>query len=152
MPTVANAWPLAISPSQPRAAGRSATVLSLRTAAVSAAVARRFVLLKAVPHDKCVVVPNAVDLGEFAPCEARRAQTRTAMNAEHGFIWLAVGRVAPSKDYPNLLAAFAKVRAVRQDALLWIAGQATARAASALQALAARLNIANSVRWLARRS
>ena len=122
--------------------------LSRRTTAVSEAAARRFVRLKAVPQQKCIVLPNAIDLVEFAPDPVRRLETRVAMKANGGFIWLAAGRIAPSKDYPNLLAAFTKVRASRPDACLWIAGEASASAVSALEPLAARLNAADSIRWL----
>ena len=122
--------------------------LSRRTTAVSQAAARRFVRLKAVPQHKCIVLPNAIDLVEFAPDPVRRLETRAATEANGGFIWLAAGRVAPSKDYPNLLGAFAKVRASRPDARLWIAGEASAGAISELHSLAARLNAADSIRWL----
>ncbi len=122
--------------------------LSRRTTVVSEAVGRRFVRLGAVPHRKCGVIPNCIDANEFAPDPVRRLETRAAMKANGGFIWLAAGRVAPSKDYPNLLAAFAKVHASRPDACLWIAGQASEGAISKLRTLATSLNAADSIRWL----
>jgi len=121
--------------------------LSHRTTAVSEAAARRFVRLKAVPERKCIVVPNGIDLGEFAPDPERRGLVRAHMGAESDFIWLAAGRIAPAKDYPNLLHAFARVRADRPDARLWIAGEATG-AESAVRTLAAELGLSESIRWL----
>jgi glycosyltransferase involved in cell wall biosynthesis len=44
------------------------------------------------------------------------------MAAGSSFIWLAVGRLVPAKDYPNMLRAFKQVRAKFPDAQLWIAG------------------------------
>jgi glycosyltransferase involved in cell wall biosynthesis len=122
--------------------------LSRRTTVVSEAVARRFVRLGAIPGHKCMVVLNGIDAAEFEPDPVRRMETRAAMKANGCFIWLAAGRFAPGKDYPNLLAAFAKVRASRPDARLWIVGEAGGGAISSLQALAARVNAADAIRWL----
>lgn len=122
--------------------------LSRCTTAVSEAAARRFVRLGAVPRGKCVVVPNGIDAGGFKPDPLRRQEMRAAMKANGSFIWLAAGRIAPSKDYPNLIGAFAKVCALRPDACLWIAGQAGEGAISELQALAVRLKIADVIHWL----
>ena len=122
--------------------------LSRRTTAVSEAAAARFVRLKAVPQAKCVVMPNGIDLHEFAPNAGRRVRMREEMGAGEEFIWLAVGRIAPAKDYPNLLRAFAPVRASRPDARLWVAGAAAGGEASSLRGLAAELGLEDSVRWL----
>jgi glycosyltransferase involved in cell wall biosynthesis len=60
---------------------------------------------------------------------------RTAEGAGDGFVWLAVGRVSPAKDYPNLLQAFARVSRVHREVELWIAG-----------GMAARLSLAGATR------
>ena len=60
------------------------------------------------------------------------------------FIWLAAGRVVTAKDYPNLLRAFAQVRAKSPQSQLWIAG--AAEDALATQALSGEWGA--SVRWL----
>jgi glycosyltransferase involved in cell wall biosynthesis len=96
--------------------------LACRTTAVSQAAADRFVSLKAIPKRKCQALTNGIDVVEFAPSNERRAHTRAAMDAGECFIWLAVGRVVPAKDFPNLLRAFKQVRAVFPGAQLWIAG------------------------------
>jgi glycosyltransferase involved in cell wall biosynthesis len=126
--------------------------LSRQTVAVSEAAMQRFVELKAVPAQKCRVIANAIDTAEFAPDANRRA----AMRAETGklaepetdFVWLATGRIAPAKDYPNLLRAFARVRASRQNARLWIAGEAPGQLLTDLKSLTADLHLTGSVRWL----
>jgi glycosyltransferase involved in cell wall biosynthesis len=99
--------------------------LSRQTTAVSHAAADRFVRLKAVPGRKCAVLTNGIDTAEFAPDADRRARARAQMVVTHEFIWLTAGRMVPAKDFPNLLRAFALVRAARPAAQLWIAGEAT---------------------------
>ncbi len=130
------------------AAYRLTDGLARRTAAVSEAAARRFVRLRAVPSAKCVVMPNGIDLGEFTPDGARRAQMRTQMSVSSEFVWLAAGRPSPAKDFPNLLRAFARVRDSDARARLWVAGEADGAYAAGLRALAARLGCGDSVRWL----
>jgi glycosyltransferase involved in cell wall biosynthesis len=122
--------------------------LACRTAFVSQAVADRFVRLKAVPLRKCVVLTNGIDAAEFAPSAERREAMRAEMGANAGFIWLTAGRIAPAKDYPNLLRAFALVRASRADARLWIAGEASGGESSKVRGLAAELGLQESIRWL----
>ena len=97
--------------------------LSRHTTAVSQAAADRFVRLKAVPSASASVLTNGIDTAEFAPNADRRDRMRAEMGAGDEFVWLAAGRIAPAKDYPNLLRAFAQVRAACPDAQLWIAGE-----------------------------
>ncbi len=131
--------------------------LSRRTVAVSQAAADRFTRLHAVPRRKCSVVPNGIDTDEFAPHAERRAETRAKLRLERDvfasledaeFVWLAVGRMAEAKDYPNLLNAFRDLRAQRPDARLWIAGEAALGQIAAFQALRSELGLGDEVRWL----
>jgi glycosyltransferase involved in cell wall biosynthesis len=122
--------------------------LSHGTTAVSQAVAARFIALHAVPARKSTVVSNAIDLDAFTPDPTRRTQTRVEQAAGSDFIWLAAGRLAPAKDYPSLLRAFARLRVSHAKTQLWIAGQGSSAQLSALQTLAADLDLAGSVRWL----
>ncbi len=120
--------------------------LSCRTIAVSQAAAVRYVRLKAVPAHKSSVLTNGIDTAEFTPSSDSRARMREEMGAGDEFVWLAAGRIAPAKDYPNLLRAFAQVRAECAEARLWIAGEGQGAKLAAVQALAAELGA--SVRWL----
>jgi glycosyltransferase involved in cell wall biosynthesis len=122
--------------------------LSCLTTAVSAAAAERYVQLKAVPRSKCCVVVNGIDLAGFAPDTERRAQTRTAMSAGENFIWLAAGRIAEAKDYPNLLRAFAIAQAGFASTQLWVAGEGEDAAIAAMRSLTQKLGLTESVRWL----
>jgi len=90
--------------------------------AVSAAAAERFVQLHAVPVSKMCVLTNGIDTDAFTPDRSRRKKMRAEMLAGDDFLWLAVGRIVPAKDYPNLLRAFAQLRAAHPGASLWIAG------------------------------
>jgi glycosyltransferase involved in cell wall biosynthesis len=130
--------------------------LSRRTVAVSEAAAERFTRLKAVPLHKCSVILNGIDLNDtdvdgLIPDCNRRAHMRAEMgisteNAE--FVWLAVGRLAPAKDYPNLLRAFAAVRTHTPQTQLWVAGDARGGERTPLEALAKELQIDGAVHWL----
>lgn len=117
--------------------------LSRRTVAVSQAVAERFIDLGVVPRRKCSVVPNAIELDDYAPDAERRARTRADRGAGDEFVWLATGRNAPAKDYPTLLRAFERVRRVCPGARLWIACAAPDR--EPLRSLAQQAG--DSVHW-----
>jgi glycosyltransferase involved in cell wall biosynthesis len=104
--------------------------LCARTTAVSAAAAERFVRLGAVPRRKCVVVTNGIDAMEFSSIPDQRKSMRAVMRAREDFIWITAGRLAPAKDVPNLLRAFAQVHAALPNSQLWIAGAGDAIAAA----------------------
>ena len=77
-----------------------------------------------VPGEKLAVVPNAVDLTRFrAP--TNRGQTRERHGlAQDRFVFLAVGRNHPQKDYPTMLdAALQLHRALDVPFHLVIAGR-----------------------------
>jgi glycosyltransferase involved in cell wall biosynthesis len=123
------------------------------TTAVSRAAALRFIRLKAVPRRKCFVLSNGIETAEFVPSAERRVQIRSQMTwarrgAKREFIWLAVGRIAPAKDFSNLLRAFARVCAERPDARLWIAGEAAGQEFDRVSSLAMELGPGDRVRWL----
>ncbi len=122
--------------------------LSRRTTTVSQAGAARYLRLKAIPTHKLSVVTNGIDTAEFAPSLERRAQLRAQMGVNDEFVWLAVGRIVPAKDYPNLLRAFSRVHAVSPSARLWVAGEAAPTGLAHLQALAVELGVESCVRWL----
>jgi glycosyltransferase involved in cell wall biosynthesis len=120
--------------------------LSRHTTAVSQAAADRYLLLRAVPARKISVLANGIDTTEFARSHERRTRMREEMGAGDEFIWLTAGRIVPAKDYPNLLRAFARVRAAVPSACLWVAGESLGAGSAAIQALATDLGA--SIRWL----
>ncbi len=99
------------------------------------------------------MILNGIDVREFAPDEVSGARIRAEIGVseakeESEFVWLAVGRLVPNKDYPNLLRAFAEVRQGRSDARLWIAGDAAMGQIAALQQLRSEFELGDFVRWL----
>lgn len=94
-----------------------------KVTAVSSAAAERFMHLHAVSRLKMTVLTNGVDAEHFNPDRARRRRVRNQMLLDREFVWLVVGRLAPAKDYPNLLRAFHKLLQVKPEAQLWIAGE-----------------------------
>lgn len=122
--------------------------LATRTAFVSQAAADRYLQIKAASAQKCVVIPNAIDLSGLIPDAARRDATRAAMSITAEFVWLAAGRIAPAKDYPNLLAGFAQAGEAKAKAQLWIAGEGSAADVAALRELAKKLGLEAAVRFL----
>lgn len=132
------------------AAYRLSDGLSRRTVAVSEAARERFVRLKAVPAAKCRVILNGIDENEYLPEVERRRQMRAEMGVKAGgdFVWISTGRIAPAKDYPNLLRAFALARRQIPVARLWVAGGDPHRGLPALQQLAGDLGIGDAVEWL----
>ncbi len=126
------------------AAYRLTDGLSSRTVAVSEAAARHFTRQKAAPPRKCAVILNGIEVETFAPDGEQRARMRTEMGvgaANASFVWLAVGRVVPAKDYPNLIRAFAQVRERRPDARLWVAGEQRTGEFAALEVLSKDLGV-----------
>ena len=126
---------------------------SLRTVAISQAASDSFVRLKAIPEHKCSVRGHGIDTGVFAPDAERRAATRDRMGraatgTDSTFVWLCAGRIAPAKDYPNLLRAFAKVEQRCSDTRLWIAGGGSEGAREELESLANELGVRGKVLFL----
>lgn len=89
------------------------------------------------------VIPNGVELERFAPGDGQAAAVRRELGVEAGaFVWMAVGRLEPPKDYASLLHAF-RDAATERPAHLVILGEGSLRAA--LEALASELGIAARV-------
>ncbi len=111
--------------------------------------AERYVRIKAVPAHKIRHVPNGVDVEAFRPDPVARQQIRAQLGVDDHFVWLAVGRLEAQKDYPNLLNAFATVRARSSAGLLLIAGDGPLRAD--MERLANTLGIQDWLRFLGMR-
>jgi len=122
--------------------------LSECTTAVSRAAAERAVRVRAVPAKKCQVLSNGIELEGLQPDLKRRDRLRAAMGVAEKFVWLAAGRIAPAKDYPNLLRAFSLLNENSQPAELWIAGEGAGGEAERVRELTAELGLNGRVRWL----
>ena len=127
---------------------RATDPLAERITAVSAAAADRFIRLHAVTASKITVLTNGIDTDQFAPDRARRKRMRAENSFGTAFLWLAVGRLVPAKDYPSLLRAFAHVHSSNPTSRLWIAGEGdaadfTGEPAEAVEFLGLRHDIPN---------
>jgi glycosyltransferase involved in cell wall biosynthesis len=122
--------------------------LAKRVTAVSKAAAERFVRLGAISANKMSVLTNGIDTGAFIPDRSRRRRIRVCMGAADAFVWLAVGRLVPAKDYPNLLRAWAHVRAAHPKAMLWIAGEGDASSLQIEEKESISANQNSNVHWL----
>jgi glycosyltransferase involved in cell wall biosynthesis len=116
------------------------------TTQVSQAGLDRYVRVGAVPRHKIRHIPNGVDVDRFCPDPKARRQVRGALYVEEAFVWLAVGRLSPPKDYPSMLHAFARLAEERPEALLLIAGDGPLRTNE--EALAHDLGLEDRVRFL----
>ncbi len=116
------------------------------TTQVSRAGLERYVRIRAVPKEKIQYIPNGVDIESFSPNPAIRAKMRKKLHLEKRFVWLAVGRFDPPKDYPTMLCAFSRVVRKHPKAYLLIAGDGPLR--PSIEALAKELGISDRVEFL----
>lgn len=116
----------------------------------TARVAEDLVRRRIVRPNRVEVIANGIDVADYQSPPERRAMVRAEIDAGDSFIWLAIGRLTPQKDYPTLLTAFAKVRNRRPDARLLVAGSGVLDEELAM--LATRLGIRRAVMFLGERS
>jgi len=116
------------------------------TTQVSRAGLERYVSVGAVPRYKIRFVPNGVYTEHFRPDSVTRRRMRNDLEAQDAFIWLAVGRFYPAKDYTNMLTAFSRVMQERPEALLLIVGNGPLR--PEMEGLAEKLGMKDRVRFL----
>lgn len=90
---------------------------------ISRVAAQRYVAIGAVPEARLQVVPNAVDTGRFHRLPLARDAIRRELGVGDEFVWLAVGRFEPAKDYPTMIAAFAQLAAERPRSQLLLVGE-----------------------------
>jgi glycosyltransferase involved in cell wall biosynthesis len=114
---------------------------------VSEAAADRFVNEGIIPERLLRVVPNGVDTELFRrlPADARGV-LRNSLRLDREFVWLAVGRFEPPKDYPTMLRAFAKVLERRPDSVLLLVGRGSLQEET--EALARDLGLETSVHFV----
>jgi len=110
--------------------------------AVGEGVREAWVDARMVDPDRCIVVPNGVDLEVWRPDKRMRAEMRTSMGLGDEFLWFAAGRLEAVKDYATMLRAFAHASGTQ----LVIAGAGPLEAE--LRQLARELGIDNRVRFL----
>lgn len=91
---------------------------------VSAEALQSFITKKSMHPDKSIVVYNGVDTDKFVYNEDSREVVRKQLELDNDdFLFLAVGRLTESKDYPNLLNAFSNIVKSNPQAKLVIVGK-----------------------------
>ncbi len=96
--------------------------LSEVTTTVSRVAQAEAVRRGAAPPGSIILVPNGLSMAPFALDAAARDRTRASLDLGAGFTWLAVGRLAEAKGYPDMVTAFGEVLRLRPRATLLIAG------------------------------
>jgi glycosyltransferase involved in cell wall biosynthesis len=115
------------------------------TTQVSQAGLERYVRVGAVPRHKIRYIPNGVDTERFKPNFEDHLKVRKELGVD-GFVWLAVGRFDPPKDYPNMLQAFARVVHKYSNTILLIAGDGPLR--ETMENMARELGVEKYVKFL----
>ena len=104
----------------------------------------------AAPAGAIILVPNGLGTTPYARDESARNRTRASLGLGDGFTWLAVGRLAEAKGYPDMIAAFAQVLPEHPGATLLVAGVGPQE--DTIRAAAQRAGVDGRVRLLGLRS
>jgi glycosyltransferase involved in cell wall biosynthesis len=86
--------------------------------AVSRATAESHRHARMVCARNLCVLPNGIDVKRWRPDGQARNDLRQALGLKEEFLWLAVGRLEPVKDYPTLLHALKRAPQTTQLAIL----------------------------------
>jgi glycosyltransferase involved in cell wall biosynthesis len=120
------------------------------TTNVSPDAVAAFIRKGACPASRIIYVANGLDLQHFRPDPQARARLRSELDLNGSYVFLAVGRLSPVKDYPTLIEGFCELRKTRQNACLLIAGDGPCRAN--IETLTVARSLEASVRLLGFRS
>ena len=105
-----------------------------------------FVARGAVKPGRMVTMHNGIDVEKFRFMPRARDELRQALGCVDGKLLLAVGRFHELKDYPNLIQAFARVRARKAGVKLVIVGDGSLR--GELEAMVQSLGLSDDVHLL----
>lgn len=99
------------------------------TTNVSQEAVNRYIEVKAAPKSKITWVPNGINLSafDFSAREETGMSIRGELGLQDEFVWLAVGRFVPEKDYSNLITAFSMLLSNHPHSVLLIAGDGAER-------------------------
>ena len=118
---------------------------------VSEAAADRYVTQRILPEALLRVIPNGVDTERFrrVSVEARNS-LRRSLKLDEEFVWIAIGRDHPAKDYLTMLRGFAKVQERAPGSVLLLIGEGLLGGET--ESLARELNLGDAVRFLGMRN
>lgn len=129
------------------AADRMANRLATHICAVSRSTREFLIREEHIPPEKISLVHNGIDLERFAPGRTGQpeARARLGLPAE-GFAIGGIGRLTEQKNFQLLLEAAARLRAVRADGFVVLAG--TGPLEDALRRQTAELGLSGSVHFI----
>ena len=116
--------------------------LTDQTTVVSEGAAQAWKAASMISQKRLEIMPNGIDTNTWKPVTDARAELRAELGLRDEFVWLAVGRLEPVKNFSALLQAFV---ALPKHAGLVIAGSGSQ--AEALSAQAREFGIESSVRF-----
>lgn len=117
-----------------------------RMTMVSEVIKTEFLAGRIVSPERVCVMRNGICPKRFQRDCSARARLRAELALGDEFVWLAVGRLEPVKDYPTLLHAFGTARMAQPLSKLLIAGSGALE--QELKQLSAALGLSESVRFL----
>jgi glycosyltransferase involved in cell wall biosynthesis len=120
------------------------------TTNVSPDAVAAFVRRGACPASRITYVANGIDVKLFQPNPQARMRMRRELDVEGRYVFLAVGRFYPVKNYPSLINAFYTFHRNRENSCLLIAGDGPLR--DRIEAHIASMSLGKSVRLLGLRS
>jgi glycosyltransferase involved in cell wall biosynthesis len=100
------------------------------------------------PRQRVLVIPNGIDLDQFAPngSARRRVRDEWRVGTEEKLIGL-IARLDPMKDHPNFLLAAAVVMRARPNARFVCVGAGEAAYQESLEQLAAQHGLTERIIW-----
>ena len=114
------------------------------TTIICKAGAERYMRVGAVAPGRLRVVANGLPIKQFSRQSTDRTAVRQRLGIGDEFVWLAVGRFEPPKDYFNLVGAIVQNR--QRPSLLLIAGDGPLR--PEIERLVANLRLSDRIRLL----
>lgn len=130
---------------------RSTNFLSDVFTNVSQEAVDAFIAKKIVKKGQMISVPNGINLNDFYKDLSSRAKYRNDLQInDDEFVFLAIGRLDQSKDYPNLLNAFASLTKTNLKVRLLIVGDGILK--DSLLELTKELKLSDKVTFLGLRS
>ncbi len=106
----------------------------------------RYIAEKVVPAHKIRYIPNGLDVHHFYSDPKVRRWVREDLELGNDFVWIAVGRFDPQKNYRCMLEAFARVMQRKHRVRLVIVGNGSLR--PTMEQFAEERGISEKVRFL----
>lgn len=118
-------------------------ILATISTNVSQSAVNSMVSKGAYNSDRVISIPNGIDTEKFKLNQNSRIRVRKDLGIKDEKMILAVGRMSPAKDYPNLFQSIALLKQYRNDFIVYIVGEGPLK--QSLIALAEKLDITDMI-------